>query len=318
MGTMQRLFVCFASRRLASVGLALAVEAGTLLALSMASPASVVGVPAAVAAAIGGTVAVVFGPWDGLLVALVGAAVFGSAAGWGIGELAALGVWPTVVLAAGLFGRRVARQRAALGGVVAAQELERRRLALELHDETAQMLAAALIGLRYAERAGDPGAAAASRDLIEGAIKAIRDLAVRLRPKVLDDFGLVSAVEQLAATVSADDGPRVEVFTADWDERLPAEHELVLYRVIQDALALAARCGVPTARVLLERCTDGAAAVVEANGALERGGGAFLDGMRERVRLLNGRLLVRPGGAGARTLRVELPLPAREPRASAI
>ena len=70
--------------------------------------------------------------------------------------MAALGVWPAVVVAAGIFARRVSRQRAAFRHIVAAQERERQRLALELHDGTAQALTAALLTLKRAEAAATP------------------------------------------------------------------------------------------------------------------------------------------------------------------
>ena len=313
-------FSFLAARRFASVALALAVEVAILLALAQSKPAEVVGVPAAVVAAIAGTVAVVFGPVDGVLVALAGATAFGFAGGWETGQLAALGVWPGIVLAAGLFARSVERQRAALGQLVAAQELERHRLALELHDETAQTLVAALITLRRAEQTGDPARSASavttSRGLIEETIQAVRSLAVDLRPKVLDDFGLVPAIERLAAVLSERTGMHVDVAKRGWTERPPGEIELALYRIVQDALASAADRNAHRVHIVLERNAGKAAVVVETDGS---GDGAESeagsDWLRERVRLLDGRLAVTSRAAGGTTLRAEIPIvDGRRPR----
>ena len=94
---------------------------------------------------------------------------------------------------------RVARD--ALRRVVTAQELERRRLARELHDETGQALTSILLGLKAAEDAGDRAAMQAAlgslRELVVETLHDVRRLAVELRPRALDDFGLVPALERL-------------------------------------------------------------------------------------------------------------------------
>lgn len=310
------LFAILARRRAAGVGLALGVEVALLTALAYADPASV-GLAGGVVAAIAGTVAVVFGPVDGALVALAGAFVFVVADGSGARDLAALAVWPAAVAAAGLFARRVGEQRAALGRVLAAQELERKRLALELHDDAAQSLAGALLLLRRAELATAPGEAesvsAEARDAIAATIRSVRRLAVDLRPRALDDFGLVPAVERLAATFSDQTGIDVAV-VADADaERLPPEAELVLYRAAQEALAnVGKHAGAQSVRLVLERTGRSAAVVVEDDGrgfggATDGGEGLGLSTLRERVRLVGGRLTVRARPGSGTILRAEIP-----------
>jgi signal transduction histidine kinase len=313
---MSSLFAWLAARRSARVALALAVEVTVLVPLGQV-PTMPDGVAAAVATAIAGTVAVVSGPADGVLVALAGATVFGFADDWGSGELAALVVWPGIVLAAGLFARRIERQRSALRQLITAQELERQRLALELHDETAQSLVAALITVRHAMKAdADPSAGAADRScvLIEETIKAIRALAVELRPKVLDDYGLVPAVERLAGTVSERTGIHVAVTDHGLGAgRLPSKIELALYRAVQDALATVGGWCPHDVRIVLGRSGNKAAVAVEAegcSGAAEPSVG--LDGLRERIRLLNGRFAVRREATGGAAVRAELPLLERE------
>lgn len=310
-------FSLLARHRAAGVGLAILVEVGILLPLAYAEPSAVVGMPAAVTAAIAGTVAVVFGPLDGALVALAGAAAFGPVGGWGAGELAALVVWPAIVVAAGLVGRRVAQQRAALAELVAAHESERQRIASELHDETAQVLAAALLTLRQAEEASTADEAGAAnemaRRLIHETIRSIRALAVDLRPKALDDFGLAPAVERLAASFTERTGIAVDVEARTGEDRLPPQIEITVYRAVQEVLALLAQAdGGGAVRVTIERSTEQVRVAVVRDGPPRQdaagAGPAFeLAGLRERVRLVGGRLATRSEAGGA-SVRLELPL----------
>ena len=105
---------------------------------------------------------------------------------------------------------RVARD--ALRRVVAAQELERRRLARELHDETGQALTSILLGLRGSRTLPDPAQAhealAELRELAVATLQDVRRLAVELHPKALDDFGLVPALERLLETLARADRDR--------------------------------------------------------------------------------------------------------------
>jgi len=304
---MERPFSLLGRHRWAGVGLAFLAEAAILAALGFADPSAVVGIPAAVAAAIAGSVAVAFGPWDGALVAFGGAVVFVLAGGSGAGALAALAVWPAIVVPVGFFGRRVADQRVALRQFVVAQELERQRLALELQDETAQSLAAALLALtgietaKSAEQAALRGAEV--RVLIQETLGRVRELAVDLRPRVLDDFGLPAAAQRLAATFSERTGVAVEVDLDEQAERLPTEVELALFRVLQEALqGVSERTDATRVRVTLTRTARGAVFEVADDGSVvdvEITDGRELVSARERLRILGGRLTIStPPGAG--------------------
>src|SRR5205807_2852258 len=133
---------------------------------------------------------------------------------------------------------RVARD--ALRRVVAAQELERRRLARELHDETGQALTSILLGLKPLEDALEKpenrSSAAELRKLVVATLQDVRRLAVELRPKVLDDFGLVAALERLSESFSEQTGISIDFESALGAERLPAEVETALYRIVQESL----------------------------------------------------------------------------------
>ena len=123
--------------------------------------------------------------------------------------------------------------------VVDAQESERRRLALELHDETGQALTSILLGMSSIRAApSDEEAEQAEADvrsLVVQALQDVRALAVELRPAALDDFGLVPALERLGETFSERSGIETLV-QGNVEERLSPEVEITLYRVVQEAL----------------------------------------------------------------------------------
>ena len=97
-------------------------------------------------------------------------------------------------------------------GSSSAQELERQRLARELHDETGQALTSILLGLKSVEDVGDPEDLAEAtgelRELVVATLQDVRRLAVELRPKALDDFGLVPAIERLVGNLPRADRDR--------------------------------------------------------------------------------------------------------------
>src|SRR5215204_1585233 len=109
--------------------------------------------------------------------------------------------------------------------VVEAQELERARLARELHDETGQALASILLGLKPLEQTAESDDARASlesvRELVISTLQNVRRLAVELRPSALDDFGLVPAVERLTDTFREQSGLQVDLESQLGEVRLP-------------------------------------------------------------------------------------------------
>lgn len=210
--------------------------------------------------------------------------------------------------------QRVARD--ALRRVVEAQELERRRLARELHDETGQALTSILLALRPLENALEKeenrAAAAELRELVVATLQDVRRLAVELRPKVLDDFGLVPALERLTESFGEQTGIKVDFESRAGAERLPAEVETAIYRIVQESLTnVVKHAHAQRVSILVTRKAGALAAVVEDDGRgfdpSERGDGFGLEGMRERVALLDGRLAVESGEAGT-TLVAEVPI----------
>lgn len=224
---------------------------------------------------------------------------------------------------------RVADRTARLGHVlrrtISAQEEERLRLARELHDETAQALAALTIALdrtRDDLDAGDPDArerVREARSIAAGLLEEIRRLILGLRPSVLDDLGLVPAIRWLCEISLADRGIDVSIEADAAGDRLPSHVEVVLFRIIQEAVGNIARHARAThVRLALEVANgvvqvtiadDGAGFDVRrAFGPPGLDGGAGLVGMQERVGLLGGQIEIDSRIGGGTTVVVDVPL----------
>ena len=211
---------------------------------------------------------------------------------------------------------RVARD--ALRQVVNAQELERRRLARELHDETGQALTSILLKLKSIDDEDDParlaGATAELRELVVATLQDVRALAVELRPKALDDFGLVSALERLVETFREQTGIEVDLEPRLGADRLPQEIETTLYRITQEALTnVVKHARASRVSIVLTRRDGAVSAVIEDDGrGIESGDqtrdGLGLVGMKERVALVGGRLVVESTAGGGTTLSIEVPI----------
>ena len=208
--------------------------------------------------------------------------------------------------------------RDALRSVVSAQELERERLARELHDETGQALTSILLGLKEIEDAGSDAdvssATAGLRELVVTTLQDVRRLAVELRPKALDDFGLVPALERLVETFQEQTGIEVIMEPQLGRERLPSETETALYRIIQEALTnVVKHAQASRVSIVLSRRANTVTAVFEDDGrgfAVDdtREDGLGLLGMKERLSLLDGRLQIESSEKGGTTLVAEVPV----------
>jgi signal transduction histidine kinase len=197
-----------------------------------------------------------------------------------------------------------ARVRRLAAQVISAQDEERARVARELHDSTAQILTAVILQLGAAahESSSPPLDArlATLRELASEALEEVRTLAHTMHPRVLDDLGLAAALEWLARQTCAQE--RLDVKVSVQDDYQPIAEPLasVLYRVAQEALRNAARhAGASKVEILLQHRPGVASLEVSDNGrgfdvrrAEERRPGMGLFSMRERVALVNGRLVV--------------------------
>ena len=210
---------------------------------------------------------------------------------------------------------RVARD--ALRRVVEAQELERRRLARELHDQTGQELTSVLLGLKAVEEAKSDAerakALAAVREQVVETLHDVRRLAVELRPKALDDFGLAAALERLRDTFSEQTGMRVDLESRIRD-RLPPDVETALYRIVQEALTnIVKHAQANAVSIVLARKAGAVTALIEDDGRGFNhdgsGEGLGLLGMGERLALLGGKLKVESSPGAGTTIVAKVPLP---------
>jgi signal transduction histidine kinase len=203
--------------------------------------------------------------------------------------------------------------------IVDAQEEERRSISRELHDEVGQSLGALLVDLgRLSTNLPADGAEIRERidhmkSLAERTVGTVRDIALLLRPSMLDDLGLVAALEWQGREVSRRSQMEVAVESANVSDDLPDEYKICVYRLVQEALNNAVRHS--HARNAKVRVAGGASAIeieVSDDGQgfdPQRTRGLGILGMEERVKRLGGSLTVKSAPGQGTVLKAELPLP---------
>lgn len=202
--------------------------------------------------------------------------------------------------------------------LVDAQEQERRAISRELHDEIGQSLNALLVDLGNLAAITPPGNSEAQRllgtakKLADDSVKALRNMALLLRPSMLDDFGLVPALHWQAREVSRRTGMRVDVVADGVPDELPDELKTCVYRVVQEALHNCSRhAGARNVRVVVRHLPERIVLTIEDDGKgfdAARVRGLGLLGMEERAKRLGGRFDVRSSSGQGTLLRVEFPL----------
>ena len=208
--------------------------------------------------------------------------------------------------------------------IIQAQEQERQRIARELHDETSQVLTSLLISLTLLEESVETQEAreriADTRALAHSTLRAIRNLSIDLRPSALDDLGLLPALRWYVKEYQKKCSIDVEFHASGFKERLPAEMETALYRIVQECLTNTAKHAnanrvtitlkEETARVYARITDDGEGFDYEAllkTPGQERGLG--LAGMHERAVLLDGTLSIHSTSERGTIIEVSIPLP---------
>lgn len=208
--------------------------------------------------------------------------------------------------------------------VITAQEEERKRIARELHDQTGQQLTSLLVGLTVIEGMNDIDTAraqvAALKAQVGGTLDDVRALARELRPSVLDDMGLVDALERQTRDYARRFRLVADFQTVGFNgQRLAPEIETALYRIVQEALTNVARhAEASSVSLLLEHRDTSVLAIIDDNGkgfpsdeflqtaARERHLGLF--GMQERAALLGGQFTIESEAGKGTTVFVEIPL----------
>lgn len=205
--------------------------------------------------------------------------------------------------------------------LVRTQEEERKNLSRELHDEVGQMLTALRMEMGRLERAhvvGSPtfGATAAEgKALLDRMMRFVRDLAMGLRPSMLDDLGLQPALAWQARDFSRRYNVPVDLHVDGDLEDLPDPHRTCIYRVVQEALTNCAKHSSATAiDIAVRRSGERLEATVRDNGVGIRTSsghrGLGLTGIKERVKEMQGTVTIERDPAGGTVLQASLPVPA--------
>ena len=200
-----------------------------------------------------------------------------------------------------------------------AQETERRSISRELHDEVGQALGALLVDIgRLSSSVSKDGIELESqlhnmKSLAERTFQAVRNIALLLRPSMLDDLGLVAALEWQGREISRRSEIEVAVESDNVAEDLPDEYRICIYRLVQEALNNAVRhSGAKNAKVTVEQSAKAVAVRVSDDGRgfdPQRTRGLGILGMQERVKRLGGVLTVESQPGKGTTVMAELPFP---------
>jgi len=202
--------------------------------------------------------------------------------------------------------------------LVQAQETERRALSRELHDEVGQSLSAVLMELRNLSAGLKGRSEEQSRNhvetvkgLVENTVRVVRNMALLLRPSMLDDLGLIPALKWQARESAKRTSMDVTVATELDSDDLPDEYKTCIYRVVQEALNNCARHShATTARIRVEQRPERLMLIIQDDGQgfdVRHMKGLGLLGVQERVARLGGTCNIHSKPGRGTILTVELP-----------
>jgi signal transduction histidine kinase len=212
--------------------------------------------------------------------------------------------------------RREAERRFAICSIEA-QEQERRRVARELHDGVNQAIASIKFRIQTAEdqlaRSDERWRASIekSKEMLDAVLEQVRRLSRNLRPGELDDLGLIPAVRTLCEDFQSRTGLGLELAYKGFEQRLPPEYEVTLYRILQEALMNIERhSGATATEIVLTRSDRQVQLQITDNGRGLQGAssGLGLHHMKERAELLSGVCELNSAPDAGLRVRVVLPL----------
>jgi signal transduction histidine kinase len=205
--------------------------------------------------------------------------------------------------------------------LVATQENERKSISRDLHDAVGQSMSAVqfeLHDLAVALRPYDPHLRErvdGIREMVESSLTVIRNMALLLRPAMLDDLGLAAALGWLAREIARPTGLRIQVQAEDLPLELPDEHKTCVFRIVQEALHNVQKHANANAVEITVRASDSWLSVtVQDDGRGFQHGrahGLGLTGMYERAEGLGGSVKINSGPGKGTLIEVALPLPQR-------
>lgn len=203
--------------------------------------------------------------------------------------------------------------------VTQAQEAERKRIARELHDETAQDLVVVARNLDDFALGNSQTSIEDIRAQVRSILQGVRNFSQQLRPSILDDLGLLPAVNWLASDLTKNYNIKTEIEVVGSQRKLPPDAELMLFRITQEALTNVRRhSGANRVNIRVEFFDSATRVTISDNGRgfeipsragdLARIGKLGLAGMQERAQLLGGALSIesKPGKGSAVTIEVPL------------
>ena len=204
--------------------------------------------------------------------------------------------------------------------IITAEQDERRRLALFLHDGPVQNLAGIALMLDAAVQAIDDGRPEAARGIMASAlerhretIRSLRDLSFNIEPVVLRDQGFGAAVGELANQLGMEHRVQIEVDVAP-AARLGEKEQVGLYQIVRESLNQAVRRGPPSRiSVTIRETPAGQIETIVADDGTGERRTAALEAIGERASTLNGRFSVEQGADGGTAIRVVLPAYAGRP-----